>query len=255
MTAQSEFETKGFARIPSVFSTSDLKLLRREADLLFGLARSERDSIASAVRWLEVENRHGETVLRGVQNAHLISEIFQNLREDIRLFNVLTPILGDDIKSPLSTLFWKPPGQTETVVAYHQDCTFRRPAESFRNLERSYVQLGIAIDPHGPENGGMRVVPESHKKGALEIQRDKGVLLEGPDTNRLAEWGLDGLEEYDVKLEPGDVMIWSAYLLHGSPANTSLRLNRRFLVNAFMRAEDCDLGDTVFTTHPTAAQL
>jgi ectoine hydroxylase-related dioxygenase (phytanoyl-CoA dioxygenase family) len=153
----------------------------------------------------------------------------------------------------VNTLFWKPPGEPETVVAYHQDCEFRRPREHFRNLAGSYVQLGVALDPHGPENGGMRVIPESQRMRELKRKRDTSVLREAPDPTRFVDCGLEHFEECDVRMEPGDVLIWNAYLLHGSPTNTSPKLDRRFFVSAYMRAADCDAGEVVFANRAVAS--
>ena len=42
-------------------------------------------------------------------------------------------------------------------------------------------------------------------------------------------------------MEPGDLMVWSAYTIHGSRPNRSAR-PRRVYINGFARAADCDHG-------------
>jgi hypothetical protein len=42
-------------------------------------------------------------------------------------------------------------------------------------------------------------------------------------------------------LDPGDVVIWNAYTIHGSQPNRS-RHSRRLYINGFARAADCDHG-------------
>lgn len=39
---------------------------------------------------------------------------------------------------------------------------------------------------------------------------------------------------------------WHPHLLHGSPPNRSLLMNRRFLITGYMRSRDCDAGDVSF---------
>ena len=46
-------------------------------------------------------------------------------------------------------------------------------------------------------------------------------------------------------LEPGDIALWSPYLVHASGTNTATHL-RRFYINGYVRAEDCDRGEWTF---------
>jgi ectoine hydroxylase-related dioxygenase (phytanoyl-CoA dioxygenase family) len=246
LTISERFKRDGFAVIPGVFDPSEIKTLCEEADRMYAMSAAEREAVGDRVRWLTTNPIEGAKLFRGLQNTSRISPVFRRLQNDERLFAILREELGEHIKSPVDTLFWKPPGEANTFVAYHQDCAFRQPRENFRNLDKSYIQLGIALDPHGPENGGMRLIPGSHKKGDLEIHRVTSVLLEGPDASYLTKLGLEDLQEIDLCLAIGDVVVWSPFLLHGSPANPSQTLNRRFYVSAYMRAGDCDVGDRVF---------
>ena len=107
-----------------------------------------------------------------------INPPFDAIRTDRQILAVLEPILGPNIISVVSTLFWKPPGEARTATAYDQDAAFRKPKERFRRLGQSYAQLGLALDPQGPSNGGLRIVVGSHKRGDLSIRRETRVMLE-----------------------------------------------------------------------------
>jgi hypothetical protein len=52
-------------------------------------------------------------------------------------------------------LHWKPPSAKFTGYRFHQDLRFRERPELYSNLDRTYLNTGLAIDPHGPENGGL----------------------------------------------------------------------------------------------------
>lgn len=242
-----DLEHDGFTILRGFFEETEMASAIAEADRLFQMSQIEREEISEEIRWIYGVFDDGTKVLRGLQNAFLISETFNRLRNDQRLWNTLVPALGKDIKSPVCTLFWKPPGEKASSVAYHQDCSFRRPKESFRNLASSYLQVGIALEAHGPENGGMLFLPGSHKKGDLEINRKTSVLIEDPQPEHLVDWGLEGTAPLAIRLSTGDIVVWSAYLLHGSPPNPSKSQNRRFFVNGYMRSDDCDVGDEVFS--------
>jgi len=49
----------------------------------------------------------------------------------------------------------------------------------------------------------------------------------------------------DLLLEPGDLALWSPYLVHGSGKNSSAH-KRRLYINGYVRAEDCDRGEWAF---------
>jgi ectoine hydroxylase-related dioxygenase (phytanoyl-CoA dioxygenase family) len=241
------FRESGFAIFKAVFPASRIAEILQESDRLRGRGatfnRTEEDG---DVRWLVVSANGSAPVLRGVQNAHRVSRLLDALRLDPAVFEILAPLLGGDITTLLTSLFWKPPGEPLTGIAYHQDCVFRRPRESFRNLATSYVQLGIALDPHAPANGGMSMFRGSHKLGDLPILQEGSVLLKAPTPGDIDALGLSPADEVDVVLDPGDVVIWTAHTLHGSRPNMSATLDRRFFVVTSMRTVDCDAGEPAF---------
>ena len=73
-------------------------------------------------------------------------------------------------------MHWKTPGSQGGEFGYHQDIRFRRPREAYRAPAISYVQTGIAIDPHHRGNGAMTVLPGSHQRGELQFTADGRVM-------------------------------------------------------------------------------
>jgi len=57
--------------------------------------------------------------------------------------------------------------------------------------------------------------------------------------------GLSEDDAIDLELEPGDLALWSPYLVHGSATNRSGH-KRRFYINGYVRARDCDRGEWAF---------
>jgi len=57
--------------------------------------------------------------------------------------------------------------------------------------------------------------------------------------------GLAASNAIDLELEPGDLALWSPYLVHGSGTNRSNH-KRRFYINGYVRASDCDRGEWSF---------
>ena len=242
-----QFASDGFAIYRKVIDAERLARLRAEADRLRrGADALTETTQAGPVRWLIQRGRDGRPVLRGMQYPYRVSAVYDDIRTHPAVARILSPLIGENLVSVLGTLFWKPAGAADTVIAYHQDSIFRKPVEKFRNLASSYVQVGFALDPHGPENGGMRFVIGSHKSGDLQLERKASVMSEAPTAEGLAQLGFTKDQIWDVEIDAGDVVIWQAHTLHGSPSNRSAANDRLFHVVGYMRLADADEGDPAF---------
>ncbi|HTZ79881.1 MAG TPA: phytanoyl-CoA dioxygenase family protein [Stellaceae bacterium] len=180
-----------------------------------------------------------------VQWPSYADPVLERYRRDPRFLEMLAPILGRDIKQIINQLHWKPPGASNADFAFHQDVRFRRPRSAYRNLEISYVQTGIAIDAHTKASGAMRLLPYSHLRGELAIPAPAQVLANAPQDAALEAAGLNPAKLVDLALEPGDVALWSVLMVHGSSGNRTDD-DRRFYLNGYVRASDCDRGEWAF---------
>ena len=166
------------------------------------------------------------------------------VRLDPRFAALLEPLIGRDIKQIINQLHWKAPGSAGEF-AWHQDSRFRLPVECYRNLATSYVQTGLAIDPHNRDTGGMTFVPRSHLHGDLDLDTTAEVLGRSMQDAVLERVGLCADDAIQLELKPGDLALWNSYLVHGSGANRSNH-QRRFYINGYVRASDCDRGEWAF---------
>jgi ectoine hydroxylase-related dioxygenase (phytanoyl-CoA dioxygenase family) len=228
---------------------------------LFGAA--EIAEIAAAADQIDAEGvahgrsfRHGNlfyNVARGADGAPLVrmvqwpsyhQPVLNRVRLDARIAHLLEPLIGRDLKQIINQLHWKAPGSLGDF-AWHQDSRSRRPAAAYRNLATSYVQTGLALDPHRPESGSMRFIPASHLRGDLGMDCSKKALGTAMSDAALAAVGLSADGAVDLLLEPGDLALWSPHLVHGSGTNRSDH-KRRFYINGYVRAADCDRGEWAF---------
>ena len=67
----------------------------------------------------------------------------------------------------------------------------------------------------------------------------------------LAALGFAPEDLVDLRLEPGDLALWSPHLVHGSGTNRAGH-QRRFLINGYVRAADCDRGEYAFRSGEAA---
>jgi hypothetical protein len=188
--------------------------------------------------------RAGEPLVRMVQWPSYHQPELNQVRLDLRFAQVLEPLIGRDLKQIINQLHWKVPGSLGDF-AWHQDSRFRRPAAAYRNVGTAYVQTGLAIDPHTPESGCMRFIPRSHLRGDLGINAAQLVLGTAMADDALEQVGLSAADAIDVLLEPGDLALWSPFLVHGSGTNRSDH-RRRLYINGYVRAGDCDRGEWAF---------
>ena len=190
------------------------------------------------------EGNGGEPLVRMVQWPSYHQPVMNAVRLDTRVAELLEPLIGSDLKQIINQVHWKVPGSLGDF-AWHQDSRFRRPAAAYRNLATAYVQTGLAIDPHTPESGCMRFIPGSHLRGDLGMNSSEVVLGTAMNDQALAQIGLSEDYAMDLLLEPGDLALWSPYLVHGSGKNRSDH-QRRLYINGYVRAADCDRGEWAF---------
>jgi ectoine hydroxylase-related dioxygenase (phytanoyl-CoA dioxygenase family) len=236
----------GYAIVRGFFSTDQIEELSGALDQLYEEGASHGRCFRHANLFYNVARKHegGEPLVRMVQWPSYHQPVLNSVRLHARFARLLEPLIGRDLKQIINQVHWKAPGALGDF-AWHQDSRFRRPATAYRNLATAYVQTGLAIDPHTPESGCMRFIPRSHLRGNLDLDRSKLVLGTAMNDAVLEQVGLSNEDARDLLLEPGDLALWSPYLVHGSGTNRSDH-KRRLYINGYVRAADCDRGEWAF---------
>ena len=235
----------GYAVVRGFFDRAEIAELSEALDQLYAEGIAHGRSFRHGNLFYNVaQGSDGEPVVRMVQWPSYHQPVLNRVRLDTRFAELLEPLIGSDIKQIINQVHWKAPGSLGDF-AWHQDSKSRRPPSAYRNLASAYVQTGLAIDPHGPEAGGMRFIPRSHLRGDLHMNCETHSLGAAMTDAALDAVGLSAGDAVDLVLEPGDLALWSPYLVHGSGTNGSGH-RRRFYVNGYVRAEDCDRGEWAF---------
>jgi Phytanoyl-CoA dioxygenase (PhyH) len=241
-----QFREEGYAIVRGFFATEEITRIAAAFDRHWAIGMSHPAS------W-----RHGNLfyrlghdaalgkVVKMVQWPAYEDALLERVRRDPRWLPLLKPLIGADIKQIINQLHWKPPGAAAAEFAFHQDIKSRRPRSAYRNVPDCYVQTGIAIDPHRAANGAMRILPGSHKLGEIDLGLSGHSLGQSMADERLAAAGLDPSKVIDLELDPGDVALWNVFTIHGSGRNTT-QGDRRFYINGYVRAADCDRGEYAF---------
>ncbi len=244
--AHAQYRAEGYAVLRGVFGADEIATLAAAFDRQWqqGMAHGASFRHGNLLYRLGKDAALGK-VVRLVQWPSYADPALEGARRDPRWLPLLEPLIGRDIKQIINQLHWKPPGAAGAEFAFHQDARFRRPRAAFRNLATAYVQTGLAIDAHRAANGGMRVYPGSHRLGEKDLAGKAPVLDQAMADKRLTAAGLDPKKLVDLDLDPGDVAFWSVYTIHGSGPNATPG-DRRFYLNGYVRAADCDRGEWAF---------
>jgi ectoine hydroxylase-related dioxygenase (phytanoyl-CoA dioxygenase family) len=244
--ALAQFRAQGYAVLRRVFDADEV------ADMADAFDRHWAEGMAHgrSFRHGNLLYRLGRDAARGklvrlVQWPSYGDPVLEAVRRDPRYLLILAPLIGRDVKQIINQLHWKPPGAAGAEFAFHQDARFRRPRSAYRNLATAYVQTGIAIDPHRRANGAMLIYPGSHLLGEKDLAGPSPVLDQSMAEERLLAAGLDPGKLVVLELDPGDVALWNVFTIHGSGPNAT-KGDRRFYLNGYVRAADCDRGEWAF---------
>jgi hypothetical protein len=237
---------EGYAIVRGFFDTNEIQQIGEALDQLHAEGVLHGRCFRHGNLFYNVAREHEgtEPVVRMVQWPSYHQPVLNGVRLDTRFVDLLEPLIGCDLKQIINQVHWKTPGSLGDF-AWHQDSRFRRPPSAYRNLATSYVQTGLAIDPHTAESGCMRFIPRSHLRGNLNMDCSKKAMGTEMTDTALEEVGLSADDKVEVMLEPGDLALWSPFLVHGSGKNVSDH-RRRLYINGYVRSADCDRGERAF---------
>jgi len=239
------YRRDGFAIVRCVFTVREIEAIGNAADKVYAEGVRHGRSFRHGNLFYNVAAGADDLPhTRMVQWPSYHQPVLDGVRLDRRLAALVEPLIGRGLKQIINQIHWKAPGAAGDF-AWHQDSRFRKPETAYRNLGASYVQTGLALDPHTIQSGCLRFIPGSHLRGDLALDDSTEVLGAPMRDAALLSAGLSPADAVDVLLDPGDLALWSPYLVHGSGANRSDH-RRRLYINGYVRAEDCDRGEWAF---------
>jgi phytanoyl-CoA hydroxylase len=241
-----QLRREGYCIVRGFFAAADMRHLGAEAARMYQEGLKHHATYRDRNLLFEVlDDPHARR--RVVLQAHWtawLSPYLERVRRDERYFRLLEPFLGRDIKQITHQIHWKPPGAKYTFYRYHQDARFRN-ANAMRNLLDGTVTTGLAIDRQTAANGALRIIPRSHLHGYLGLSEDGNIMTGQTPDEDLRRVGLDPQAAVTCEMEPGDLLLWTLYTVHGSAPNVSAH-DRCFMINSYVRAADSDRGEWAF---------
>ena len=187
---------------------------------------SQDDTAAFGRRVAEVEAAGG---LQGADQTkfYLRYPWVHALATDPRLLDMVEDLIGPDIMLYHNTAWFKE-GSDGAYVSWHQDNTY------FGHDPCEVLTAWFAITPSTEMSGCMRFLPGTHKLGQLPLMApeiDGGNMLTSGQT---VEFDAATVDPVPIVLQPGEISIHHAFLIHGSLPNRAgaRRMGMTFIYHA-----------------------
>ncbi|MEO0971595.1 MAG: phytanoyl-CoA dioxygenase family protein [Pseudomonadota bacterium] len=218
-----EFFAEGYLLLPQVFGLDEVATLGEAFDRLQGEAQQLTQRGLHRGAEFVVERRGAGVRIARVVWCGAAEPVLSHFGQDPRLVAVASSLLGvDEMHQLINQAHFKLPGDG-VDFPWHQDSRHRRYGTAeWRDIDGrgSYVQTLTAIDPCTPDNGPLRLIPRSHRRGHAVVEEGE-----------LPSW-VDPALAKDLCMRPGDVLLMGPYTFHSSQANRSPH-RRRMFINGF----------------------
>jgi phytanoyl-CoA hydroxylase len=220
------FHQNGYLVVEDAFSRGEIELLLDEA---VAICRGKLGKV-QGLPGVSPEESDDDVIRRTlcIHHPHKISETILGFMSHPAIVDVLTGVVGPNVKCMQSMLFIKSAGKPGQ--AWHQDEDF------IPTRDRSLIGAWIALDDATVQNGCLWVIPGSHKYGILwELEKQ-----ENPDfdcSDEAVGFPYTDEDAVPVELRAGSIVFFNGYLLHRSLPNVLQSGYRRSLVNHYMSAE------------------
>jgi ectoine hydroxylase-related dioxygenase (phytanoyl-CoA dioxygenase family) len=220
------YRENGYLVVENALNADEVEALRRDT---VDICRGQFGAVRGIRRHSPDET--DDEVMRNylcIHFPHKISETMEHFLAHPVMVDVLTRIIGPNVKCMQSMLFIKAAGKPGQ--AWHQDEDF------IPTRDRTLTGSWIAMDDATLDNGCLWVLPGSHKRGILwEMQKQDDPRFDCTDES----FGFPYKDEdaIPVEVKAGAIVFFNGYLLHRSLPNTRTTGYRRVLVNHYMSAE------------------
>lgn len=202
------YKDEGYVVLKGVYSSKEVEEIKREYEKIWC------HSVASGSIYLNPAEPM-DSLYRNLFQIHRQNEFIFNLMSDPRNFEIAESVLGEDALLAATTIFFKAPGTRGTET--HRDGY----GYGYGVLGGQACALWLSLDKSDETNGGIYIVPRTHKLGLLNISVHIGQSEPAPE----------GYKTVHIDTEPGDVIIWDSLTVHGSPPNrTKDRFRRSFFM-------------------------
>lgn len=216
------YRTRGYVKLPGVFSSQEMDIVRDDFDRLFNDPEVLReDSLRATSRPSTIT---GGTVLDRLDPVIDLSPVIKQLAEDRRIVDAVGAAFGEPALLFKDKAIMKPPGAHGYKL--HQDYTNWQELPVPPQL---LISVLVAIDSAGPDNGGFQAYPGLHQRHLRPPEKPSDIFE--IDAGLLDEAVLGGVQPELMELQPGDLVLFSSLTPHRSGPNQSQRRRRTLFLS------------------------
>lgn len=227
-----KFAEDGYYVAKGVFSLEEVAALEADFDRIVNRLVDSGEQINATWTGPEMEKMEAKKlVVIHTHNVQQYSGIWTKAFFQDKFLKAATDILGPDVILHHSKLFQKP-SEEGAPFPMHQDWTY------FPTIKDSLIAGIIHVSKATDEMGCLRVYPGSHKLGRVDGTSGQN------ESDLLANYPLE--KALPLEAEPGDVVFFHYFTLHGSMPNRSSETRKTVLVQLY--AGDDKVEDGI--THP-----
>ncbi len=220
------FRENGYLVVENALSSYEVDALRQET---VRICRGELGHVRGLPPVLP-EDTDDDVIQRTlcVHFPHKISEVMYDFLAQRTIVDVLTRVIGPNVKCMQSMLFIKSSGKPGQ--AWHQDEGF------IPTRDRSLNAGWMALDDATLENGCLWVIPGSHKRGIIWPHQQHNDARFDCVVESF-QFPYTDADAVPVEVKAGGIVFFNGYLLHRSMPNQAKSGFRRSLVNHYCSAE------------------
>lgn len=221
------FQENGYYLGKGVFSPGEIRQLDEDFDRIVNQLQGGSEDVNA--RWGGDEMKRldgGQSVIIHTHNVQCYSARWLAALSHPKFLDIATAILGPDVILHHTKLFQKPAEQG-SPFPMHQDWTY------FPSVKDSMIAGIIHVSEATNEMGCLRIYPGSHKLGRVE--GTSGSMA----SELLEQYPIEGATILEA--EPGDVVFFHYFTLHGSMPNRSDKVRKTVLVQ--MHAGDDEIEE------------
>ena len=234
-----QFERDGFYVARGLFGGDQVETLRDRF-----MAIHAAGGVEGFFSPIPLEESGGDVLLHypRIMHPHRFDESSKTSMLDARLRDVLHDLFDEQLLAAQSMMYFKPPGARGQAL--HQDNFYLQVSPG------TCMAAWVPLDDADEENGGLFVVPGSHK-GELQCPHvadlTKSFTTEEVDVP-------DGTEPVAVELKRGDVLFFNGSLIHGSYPNTSSTRFRRAFICHYVPDSTTEMHEGYYPLHTFAGE-
>ncbi len=229
MSLKDAFERDGYALAKGLFGEDEVAALQADFDRIVTQLLASGETVDATWDGAATEAlANPDDKILHTHNVQKYSRTWLNAFLNERFLNTVEELIGPDIILHHSKLFQKP-SENGAPFPMHQDWPY------FPTLNDTMIAGIIHVSQATDEMGCLRVWPGSHKLGRIEGSNGRG------DVDVLKDYPIE--DATVIEAEPGDVVFFHYFTLHGSMPNRSDKTRKTVLCQLYAGTDQIEEGN------------